>query len=102
MDFGASYHVSPNANQFDQFATNGKKYHFTCSREKANIVGIGNTSLPKSNLSIKNVLIVPSTTKKLLSVDRLTSDNQVKVIFTNGMCIVKDKRTYQRIIRESN
>jgi len=72
MDSSASYHVLPNANQFEQFASIGKRYLFTCTGEKTNIIGIGNTSLPKSNLSIKNVLIVPSATKKLLSVDRLT------------------------------
>jgi len=55
MDSGASYHVCPNANQFDQFASTGKIYLFTCTGEKANIVGIGNTSLSQSNLSIKNV-----------------------------------------------
>jgi len=99
MDSGASYHVAPKATQLNQFAPTSKKYLFTCTGEKVDIVGIGNTSLPKSNLSIRNMLIVPSATKKLLSVDRLTGDNQVKVIFTNGMCVVKDKRTGQRIAR---
>ena len=56
------------------------------------VLGIGSASLPcsKSNIRLNDVLFVPSTTKKLLSVKRLVEDNQVDVLFTNTGCTVKD------------
>lgn len=57
---------------------NGKNLH---------ISHVGSSSLP--NLKLPNVLIVPALTKNLLSVSKLTDDNDVYIEFWPKSCSVK-------------
>lgn len=86
MDSGASYHVTPHSAQFEDFTPTG---------EQASVTGIGSVSLFQNNskLQLNDVLLVPTATKSLISVSKLTSDNPVNVHFTNSNCLVKDKTT---------
>lgn len=91
MDSGANYHVTPFSDQLENYTQVGKTHLFTCTGEKTKVVGIGSTSLstssPKSKLILNDVLLVPSATKNLVSVNRLTQDNAVNVCFTNKIVL---------------
>lgn len=90
MDSGANYHVTPYMDNLDQVTSLGKTTHlYTCTREKTNITGIGSISL--SDLQLNDVFVVPTTTKNLLSVNKLIADNLVHVHFSNNDCVVKVK-----------
>ena len=55
---------------------------------------IGNVHLPSSNpLLLKNILLVPSITKNLISISRFTLENYVIVELDSSCCYVKDKHT---------
>ena len=80
MDSGSNYHVTPNSETLDQVHSVGKAHLLTCTGEKASVTGIGSVFLPYSKLHLNDVLIVPSATKNLLSVQKLANDNQVKLL----------------------
>lgn len=44
-----------------------------------------------SSVKLKDVLLAPQITKNLISVSRLTNDNEVSVEFDKNQCVVKDK-----------
>lgn len=87
MDNGSNYHVTPNSENLDQVNYVCKSYLYTCTVEKATIAGIGSRFLPSSKLHLNDILIVPSTTKNLLSVPKLVEDIQVQILFTNN-CVL--------------
>lgn len=103
MDSGANFHVTPHVEQLDQATSVGKPTHlYTCTGEKTSISGVGFVSLPTnsdSQLHLNDVLIVPSATKNLLSVNKLTADNNVNKHFSNDDCVVKDKSTGHLLVR---
>ncbi|KAH9677218.1 retrovirus-related pol polyprotein from transposon RE2 [Citrus sinensis] len=49
------------------------------------------SSINHVDLKLNNILLVPKITKNLISVSKLTRDNNVVVEFTNDFCFVKDK-----------
>ena len=52
-----------------------------------------------NNLNLHNVLYVPEITKKLLSVSKLTDDNNALVEFDVNYCYVKDKLIRKILLR---
>lgn len=53
----------------------------------------GSHKYPKSvrtQIAIKDILLVPSITKNLLSISKLTADNNLSVEFLGNVCYVKD------------
>ncbi|KAE8655314.1 Coatomer subunit epsilon-1 [Hibiscus syriacus] len=94
-DSGATHHVSN-----DKAATSlGRPY----SGKGKVYLGNGST-LPISHISnvpltantcdlLKNVLCIPKITRNLLSVSKLTQDNNVYLEFHSDKCFVKDERT---------
>ncbi|KAK4252532.1 hypothetical protein QN277_014520 [Acacia crassicarpa] len=101
MDSGASHHVISNSAHLDSTAPTGNMSLYTCTGKKAKIHGIGSAflSCPTSNLKFNEVLVVSSTTKNLLSVNRLIKDNSVSIIFTNDGCLVKEKGIGQVLLK---
>ena len=93
MDSGSNFHVTPTPENLDNVNPVGMSHLITCTGEKARITGIGSTLFSPSKLHLNDVLIVPSATKKLLSVHKLTEDNRVHIVFTNTGCTVKDPVT---------
>lgn len=59
------------------------------------IGNIGHTTLhtPVKNLQLNNILHVPSTHKNLVSVHRLTSDNNTFLEFHPDFFVIKDQKT---------
>lgn len=51
------------------------------------------TSFSNRHLYLKNILCVPKITKNLLSISKLTKENNVIVEFMCNYCFVKDKDT---------
>ena len=49
------------------------------------------SSINHSDLKLNNILLVPKITKNLISISKLTRDNDVVIEFTNDFCFVKDK-----------
>ncbi|MFS7942761.1 putative RNA-directed DNA polymerase [Helianthus anomalus] len=62
------------------------------------ITHIGNTSLNNST-TLQNVLVVPNLTKNLLSINRLTNDSNVDVLFSNNYFNVQDRKTGEILAR---
>ena len=63
------------------------------------ITHVGNTNLTIQSskiqsastcIALKDILLVPSITKSLISVSRLTTDNDLSVEFLGSVCFVKD------------
>lgn len=53
---------------------------------------------PKQSLILNNMLLVPHITKNLLSIYRLTCDNDVLVEFNGKHCYVKDKKVGETLL----
>ena len=65
---------------------------------RLNMTHIGSAALKSHNsnnasltLKLNDVLLVPKITKNLISISKLTKDNDVVIEFTNNLCFVKDK-----------
>lgn len=102
IDSGANYHVTPHSERLDHVDSLGNPVHLhTCTGDITRVVGIGSgsLSLPHSNLSLKDVLVVPNATKSLLSVQRLTADNPVEVLFSGDEYVVKDKVSGTQLVK---
>ena len=68
------------------------------------ITHVGNASLRLSSskttyILLKDMLLVPSMTKNLLSISKLTSDNNISVEFCGNVCFVKDKMKGQVLLQ---
>lgn len=63
--------------------------------KKINVHKFGVSTLPctNHNLTLKDVLHAPRVTKNLLSMSKLTSDNNVLIEFYFVGCYIKDKDT---------
>jgi len=61
------------------------------------ILASGTTKL--NNLNLCNVLYVPEITKNLLSVSKLTTNNNALVEFDANYCYVKDKLTGKILLK---
>ena len=55
---------------------------------------IGHMSLPTSqSLELKNILLVSSITKNLISISKFRLENDVVVEFDSSCCYIKDKKS---------
>ena len=75
----------------------GKNSLIVGSGEKLQIVATGSSKL--NSLNLHDVLYVPNITKNLLSVSKLTADNNILVEFDANCCFVKDKLTGKAILK---
>uniref|UniRef100_A0A6N2NKC7 Retrovirus-related Pol polyprotein from transposon TNT 1-94-like beta-barrel domain-containing protein n=1 Tax=Salix viminalis TaxID=40686 RepID=A0A6N2NKC7_SALVM len=63
------------------------------------ISGIGQVSLPATDIKLNNVLVVPDIKKKLLSVSQLTKEHNCYFIFYSWGFLLKDLRTKQVLLK---
>lgn len=94
FDSGASNHVTNDPAKLQEFNEHDGKEHLTVGNgANLKIHATGNTALNNSQrpLNLKDILYVPKITKNLLSISRLTSDNDIYVEFHDSLCLVKDK-----------
>jgi histone deacetylase 1/2 len=98
FDSGASNHVAHHTDKFQDLTEhNGKNSLIVGNGAKLEIVASGSSKL--KNLNLHDVLYVPQITKNLLSVSKLTSDNNIIAEFDNNCCFVKDKLTGKVLLR---
>ncbi|WVZ95434.1 LOW QUALITY PROTEIN: hypothetical protein U9M48_041200 [Paspalum notatum var. saurae] len=64
-------------------------------------VGKSNIYTPSRNLQLNNILHIPQTTKNLVSVHRLASDNNVFLEFHPNFFLIKDLETRSMLLRGS-
>lgn len=104
-DTGASNHVTSEPNTMQQKVKyNGNENLIVGNGDKLTIQHVGTGSIITENndvLMLTKMLHVPSITKNLISVSKLTKDNNVIVEFSSNYCCVKDKTTKRRILEWS-
>ncbi|GJY23438.1 retrovirus-related pol polyprotein from transposon TNT 1-94 [Tanacetum coccineum] len=88
FDTGATDHVTPDITKLNIAEPyNGDDKLQVGNGNHLNISHVGSSVLP--NLKLPNVLLVPDLTKSLLSVPKLTEDNNVSMEFFPKTCSVK-------------
>ena len=99
LDSGATNHVIVDGQSLlQQFDYNGKNKLLVGNKQELNIFGIGNTvimsclSTVSYPIHLKEVLVVPQIAKNLLSVSKLTHDNDLVVEFFSDQCLIKHKQ----------
>lgn len=97
VDSGATNHVTYSGDILDSAAPyTGQETLAVANGKQLLISHIGHarlSSTPSSTLQLNSVLQVPSVTKNLVSVSRLTHNNNVFLEFHKSCCFVKDKET---------
>ena len=93
LDSGATHHVAADD------ASMTVKSHYSGSGKLAlgdgsqlSISHVGHFNIPGSKpLKLRNILLVPSITKNLVRISKLTLENDVVIEFDSSCCYVKDK-----------
>ena len=95
LDSGATHHVAATSDSMttkSKYSGNGKLALGDGSHLP--ITHIGNFHLPTSrSLSLRNILLVPSITKNLISISKFTLENNVIMEFDSTCCYSKDKQS---------
>ncbi|KAH9650410.1 retrovirus-related pol polyprotein from transposon RE2 [Citrus sinensis] len=100
LDSRATHHITNNmANMHirDQFTRayqliigNGQGLPITHVGDAFFLFKSSNSKHKHSSIALKDILLVPSITKNLLSISKLTTDNNLSVEFLGNVCFVKD------------
>ena len=100
LDSGATHHITNNmANMHirDQFTgayqpiiRNGQGLPITHVGDAFFLFKSSNSTHKHSPIALKDILLVPSITKNLLSISKLTTNNNLSVEFLGNVCFVKD------------
>ncbi|KAM0067353.1 putative RNA-directed DNA polymerase [Helianthus debilis subsp. tardiflorus] len=94
-DSGATDHKTQSTgNIHDIISCNGKDKVFFGDGKSLFISHRGHKTIG-NNIHLKNVLVVPKITKNLLSINKLTMDNNVDVLFYQPNFYVQDRETGQ-------
>lgn len=104
MDSGASVHITNNSANFDHATQSyGKEEVVVGNGEKMVVKHTDFTSLPckKHNLKLNRVLHATQVTKNMISVSKLTSDNNIIVEFDSYECYVKDKSMWMTLLKRN-
>jgi hypothetical protein len=101
-DSGATDHITGNLEKLmirDQY--HGKDKIHTTNGEGMHISHIGHTSIqtPNCDLHLKNILHVPSATKNLVSIHKLTLDNDIFLEFHPWYFLIKDRATENILLK---
>ncbi|KAL5735772.1 hypothetical protein ACOSP7_030228 [Xanthoceras sorbifolium] len=99
VDSGATNHIITDMNNLSMRSEyRGKEKLIVGDGNQLTISHIGDTkvhshTVPHQDILLKKVLHVPSITKNVLSISRLTKDNNAFVEFNDFGCVIKGKRT---------
>nr|KYP63396.1 Retrovirus-related Pol polyprotein from transposon TNT 1-94 [Cajanus cajan] len=94
---GASHHATPDPQHLLQSAQfTGTKHIAMANGQGTSITAIGSTVFrsplnPSTVLCLKNLLLVPTLTKNLISVSKFVKDNNVYFVFYPHSCFVKSQ-----------
>ncbi|KAK9060122.1 hypothetical protein SSX86_020826 [Deinandra increscens subsp. villosa] len=101
VDTGATAHMSLNSeNVANQTPYTGK---ISVTVANGTQVPITHTGLSRvhPNITLKDVLVVPSLKKNLLSISKLTDDNDIDVVFSKNYFAIQDRCTRKVLARGS-
>jgi len=91
IDTGASQHMSGNLHHFDKTPIGNYEHYVTIpSGEICKVNSIGDITLSQ-NIVLKNVFYIPEFKVNLISVNKLTSDSNLNVIFDQNECHFQEK-----------
>ncbi|PKU86422.1 Retrovirus-related Pol polyprotein from transposon TNT 1-94 [Dendrobium catenatum] len=104
LDSGASSHLTADINNLQQSTPyNGLDSISIANGSNLSIANSGQGILPlpdsNSKLNLKNILHVPSISHNLLSVLKLTSDNNISISFTAHEFVIKHLQDNQVLLR---
>ena len=101
LDSGATHHITSNENSLTTISDYSGKSKLALGDGSAlSISHIGHGSLPSSKpLKLRNILLVPSITKNLISISKFTLENHVIVECDYDCCYVKDKQTKEILLQ---
>ncbi|KAL9443488.1 hypothetical protein AB3S75_016782 [Citrus x aurantiifolia] len=99
LDSGATHHLTNDINNMHvSEAFTGISKLVVGNGAGLSITHVGSAALKSHNshntsltLKLKDILLVPQITKNLISISKLTNDNDVVIEFTDNLCFVKDK-----------
>ena len=101
LDSGATHHVTSSTDSMNtnsEYSGTGKLALGDGS--KHHITHIGHIILPTSrSLHLKNVLMLPSITKNLISISKFIIENDVIVEFDSTCCYIKDKQSRKILLQ---
>jgi histone deacetylase 1/2 len=103
-DTGATDHITGELEKLSaREKYNGGDQVHTANGAGMNIRHIGHSTIhtPDKNLNLRNILHVPITKKNLVSVHRLTSDNNVYFEFHPDFFLIKDRDTRSTLLKGS-
>ena len=104
-DTGASFHVTIDVDNIQQLEHyDNSDQIFVGNGQGLKMVGVGTSNfnsplLPNFQLTLKNLLHVPSITKNLLNVSQFARDNHVYFEFHPNFCVVKLQGTHEVLLR---
>ncbi|KAH9782940.1 retrovirus-related pol polyprotein from transposon RE2 [Citrus sinensis] len=97
LDSGATHHLTNDINMHVSEAFTGISKLVVGNGAGLDITLIGSAALKSHNsnnasltFKLNDILLVPQITKNLISISKLTKDNDVVIEFTNNFCFVKD------------
>jgi hypothetical protein len=96
IDTSANYHIQPDVQNLHTVNEYTGSDHLVVGNGQGlqiSHTGTGTLFTPSHSLALNNVLCVPNIQKKLLSVQKFTTDNSVFFEFWPNFFIVKDQRT---------
>ncbi|XP_074290166.1 uncharacterized protein LOC141616903 [Silene latifolia] len=103
IDSGASNHMISDLNALENIRTLNKKHKINLPNGETTTVSHIGTYIFDNGLILKNVLFVPAFKHNLLSVQKLTQDENCYVMFYAKLCVIHDfhARTIKGIGREN-
>ncbi|KAH9726030.1 retrovirus-related pol polyprotein from transposon RE1 [Citrus sinensis] len=109
LDSGATHHLTNNmANMNIREEFKGSDQLVIGNGQGLSITHVGdacftykgsNAAYKPTHILLKNMLLVPDITKNLLSISKLTTDNNLSIEFVGDVCYVKDSLTRQVLLK---
>lgn len=106
VDSGATYHITNDATNFKPIrdcGKYGKNHLFVGNGYDVSVYKIGYVVILCTNnntsINLNNVLFNPQITRKLVSVSKLATDNNVCVEIDDKQCLVKDRMTGTQVLK---
>ena len=93
LDTGASAHMTPDLSHLDQASNYTSKDRVVVGNDAFLPITHTDTISPILFLELLDVLVVPHSTKNLLSISKLTSDFPLAVTFTNNFFSIQNRQT---------
>ncbi|XP_076912187.1 uncharacterized protein LOC143570413 [Bidens hawaiensis] len=101
VDSGATAHMAPDFESLSQSSFYQGNTRVIFGNGKTLLVTHTGTSIINDHISLRDVLVVPNLTKKLLYVSKLTSDYPVDVLLSQPFYHIQDRKTNKVLAKGS-